>query len=176
MVFEYKQNFTKSSLVLEFTESWRIPRNSKFYDKKKWSSLVLVFGFFIILLHEGPFCAATDCPYFGLRVTHQMGFKARVVVGIYRNLDGAPGWVGASIKTLLHNIFTRSGRSGGQTPSFEFQKKSSITLHFSYIGHLISYHGLFKNALKVPWRIQGRPWHATLLASQFLLTKSFFKT
>ena len=33
-----------------------------------------------ILLDQGPFCGATDCPCFGLRVTLHMGFKARVVL------------------------------------------------------------------------------------------------
>ena len=36
-----------------------------------------IAGFF---LNQGPFCGATDCPYFGLRVTLPMGFKAGVVL------------------------------------------------------------------------------------------------
>ena len=41
---------------------------------------VFVFFFLNVLLNQSPFCGAIDCPYFGLRVTLPMGFKARVVL------------------------------------------------------------------------------------------------
>ena len=41
---------------------------------------VYVFVFFKFLLDQGPFCGATDCPYFRLVMTLPMGFKARVVL------------------------------------------------------------------------------------------------
>ena len=41
-------------------------------------SIMKFFCFFKkFLLDQGPFCGATDCPYFGLCVTLPMGFKAR---------------------------------------------------------------------------------------------------
>ena len=36
--------------------------------------------FLKILLDQGLFCEATDCPCFGLRVTLPMGFKGRVIL------------------------------------------------------------------------------------------------
>ena len=41
------------------------------------SKKLLVLNF---LLDQGPFCGATDCPYFGLHVTLPLGYKARVVL------------------------------------------------------------------------------------------------
>ena len=36
--------------------------------------------FQIFVVQQGPFCGATDCPYFGLHVTRPTSFKARVVL------------------------------------------------------------------------------------------------
>ena len=47
------------------------------------NSLVNIYNvssLFKNLLDQGQFCGATDCPYFGLRVTLPMGLKARVVL------------------------------------------------------------------------------------------------
>ena len=42
-------------------------------------SVVLLFFFLInFCLDQGPFCGATDCSCFGLRVSFLMGFKSRV--------------------------------------------------------------------------------------------------
>ena len=42
--------------------------------------LLVEASFFKIFAVPGPFCGATDCPYFGLHVTLPMGFKVRVVL------------------------------------------------------------------------------------------------
>ena len=42
--------------------------------------IIFSMNFFENFLGQGPFCRATDCPYFGLHVTFPMGFKARVVL------------------------------------------------------------------------------------------------
>ena len=44
--------------------------------------------FELFLLDQGTFCGATDYPYFGLRVTLPMDFKARVWNGGSTNKDG----------------------------------------------------------------------------------------
>ena len=43
------------------------------FTERKYS-----FFFKIFSLDQGPFCGATDCSCFGLRVSFLMGFKSRV--------------------------------------------------------------------------------------------------
>ena len=45
---------------------------------KKFSLNVFFFIYIIFCLDQGPFCGATDCSCFELRVSFLMGFKSRV--------------------------------------------------------------------------------------------------
>ena len=64
--------------------------------------------FFLFLLDQGPFLGATDYPFFGLRVTLSMGFKARVVLSP-AHLLACMWWTQGSCLVLTPAFSTNRG-------------------------------------------------------------------